>query len=518
VINKVLKPKVLRLIVAILLVLLVTLMVLPVTPVYAIADPDSPPQISAVFVYEDCLEDGDVGVLIDYYLDYAAIPSEVVTLSYLAVFVDVDGSTQLKTVAPYTFVDSGYGRGLVWIYFTAAEVDTYSIDQANEALYKVWLMGNPTVVSGWAGDPPKTIAGIDYWQDPGGGAVLSHGIYGVLYYADILELAWSLDMIEVTALGNRLTSTGESYFENVITNLRDMAPAAFAVSEIEPTIEELDYKTLFGVTMTDGPAPTGGTVTGSPIIFINSYTGIADAGSSNVKIIDAELTQEDDYWNLASLVITSTTDGLAPEGEIATITDFIAATDELQFAALSVAVNTGDTYTVAGSSHIVTITANGIFVLELSNGTAGTVTDGTGVVTGSPVDIVAGTNTITTTGIGTLTVDAELQDTTTAMEDVVAGTGFDLTNVATHFGMSRWFFSGMVWLIMSVIICAATYHSTPERGFGGTGAGKIVMIVFNICIIGGTLLGLLKPVVAVGMFLAFGTFTGYMLFFKGAHF
>ena len=72
----------------------------------------------------------------------------------------------------------------------------------------------------------------------------------------------------------------------------------------------------------------------------------ADAGSTDVKIIDAALTQADDYWNGARLIITETTDGLAPEGETAVITDFLAATDELQFAALTANVDAGDTFTV----------------------------------------------------------------------------------------------------------------------------------------------------------------------------
>ena len=84
----------------------------------------------------------------------------------------------------------------------------------------------------------------------------------------------------------------------------------------------------------------------STIITDTGFAGTADAGSSNVKIIDAELTQADDYWNLARLIIVTTDDHLAPEGETAVITDFLAATDELQFAALGAAVEAGDTYTI----------------------------------------------------------------------------------------------------------------------------------------------------------------------------
>ncbi len=424
--------KLLKCITVVVLFILVILPVLLATPVFAIADPDSPPSLDAVYVYEDLLEDGDVGILAEYYLDYdivtPVLPDETVTEAYLVAFIDTDGSTQLKTVAPYTYVYSGYGRGFAWIYFTAAEVTTYGIDQANEALHEVWLMGNPTIASGWAGDPPKTTAGVDYWQTTGDTAILL--ALRVLNCADILELAWALDMVEVTVMGNRLTSTGESYFVNVIQNLREMAPNAFSVSESEPTVEDLDYETTFGATAT-------GVIVGTPVTLTEGTNNENTSGAGDI-------------------------------------------------------------------------------IFELENGTVGTVTGA--VVTGTPVDIVAGTNTVTITGAGAIVVEVNLVDTTTSLDDIVAGTGFDLTDAATSFGMSRWMFSGIIWMILSVVICAAVYRNTPEGSFGSTGGGKVVIVIFDICIVGGMLLGLLKPVVAICMFLAFGVFTGYILFFRHANF
>ncbi len=82
------------------------------------------------------------------------------------------------------------------------------------------------------------------------------------------------------------------------------------------------------------------------IITNTGETSTADAGSTDVKIIDAALTQADDYWNGARLIIVTTTDTFAPQGETAIITDFLQATDELQFAALTAAVDAGDTFTI----------------------------------------------------------------------------------------------------------------------------------------------------------------------------
>jgi len=420
-----------------LLVLLViaVLVIIPAMPIFAIADPDSPPGINAVYVYENCLEDGDVGVLVDYYLDYGTTPNMTATDAYLCAFIDTDGSTQLETVAPYTFMNNGYEHGLIWIYFDADDATSYGLDSANQALHKIWLMGNPT--AGWAGDPPKTEAGIDDWQTTGDPSTLI--ALRVLYYADILELEWALDLIQETSVGSRLTDAGASYFTNVIQDLRTIAPACFSAGTVAPIYEDLDYSTSFGANMTG----ITGTVAGDPITFASGDTVV------NVTALGAE----------------------------------------------------------------------GTFLLVLNKGTEGTITDVTGTVTGSPVELVAGENTIVVTVIGTFTVSVALVDTQAGITSTVTGTAFDLSTIAADFGMTTAFFSGLVWMIITVVICAASFKAGTRSGaFSGGGSGKGVMIIFDICIIGGAVLGLLPMLVAWLLFIGFGFLTAYVIFYRSASF
>ena len=478
----------------------------------SIAQPDQPPQLNEINVYENVLEPGDLGMLAEYYIKYTVLPTETATEAYLVIFVDKDGVTQLKSVAPYTFVTSGYGLGCVWMYFSASEVTTYLLDSADIALYRVWICGNPTL--SWAGGtPPKVSVTIDSWSTIANPSTIV--ALKVLYYADILELDWGWDMIEPTPEGNKLTATGQSYFENVIPNLRTIAPACFSSGVVAPNLADIDYTTEFGAVMTDGT----GTVAGSPITFNSdeSARGTADAGTVTT-LVDGKLTQADDYWNGSGLVITSTTDGLAPQGETKLVTDFISANDRLVFGALTAAVDAGDTYSLGTVVNVTAIPGGGgTFTFELAQGTVGTMTNLTGTVTGSPVTLVAGVNTVTVTVIGTFTVNVVLRDTTSSMEDTVIGTGWDLTALATIFGMTRWWFSGVVWLIISVIICAAVFRVSPDQ-YGGMNAGKVLFPTFIVCIIGGILLGLLKPIVGIVLFISIaGFFVGYILFFRGAN-
>jgi hypothetical protein len=419
-----------------------------VSPVLAIPDPATPPQINAVYVYNDLLETGDTGILIDYFLDYDPAPgippppdNETAGESFLAIFIDTDGVTQLRAVAPYVYIQSGYERGLMWIYFSADDTTTYSITSANSALYRIWLMGNPTLT--WAGAPPKTVGTIDYWQ-PAGTSTPFLVALRVLALADSLELetSWgtpALDLIQATALGNKLTATGEEYFVNVIPQLRMIAPLAFSSSEENVVPEDIDYNTEFGAIMTDGT----GTVTGSPIDLV--------------------------------------------EG-----------------------VNSVD------------VTVIGTFTIELLKGTIGTVEDDTGAVTGSPVDLVFGTNTIIVPagGTGLLTVTVNLNNAVTEAESGVVGGIFDLTAVAAYFGMSRWMMSGMVWLAISIILCAGVYKidSDRESSYGGSGgSAKVVMLAFDVMLLLGMFLGMIHPIIGVLLFLGFSALIGYVFFFRQAN-
>jgi len=424
-----------------LVVMLVVVMVIAIPSLaYAIATPGSADKVTvkAVYVYEDCQEAGDLGVLIDYLLDYSPIttaPNETVSDSYMTVFIAADGTTQLKTVAPYPYYYRGYGRGLSWIHFTATEVSSYGLSSTNLASYKIWLTGNPALSwtqNGTACDPPKTVAGIDQWNTSGNTSVLL--ALRVLYYASELEKIWSgYDLIQQTPSGNKLTTDGESYFQNVIPNLRTIAPNCFSASSSTPTPESINYAQSFGATV------TGTNIVGSPVTLVEGANTVTSNGT-------------------------------------------------------------------------------GAFAITLNSGVSGTVTNNGGTVSGSPVSIVKGTNTVTVTSTGTLTVTVALQNTQSVLTATIAGTMFDLSDVATAFGMSTMMFSGLVWFALSLCICAALYKGTKTNVFGESSSGKIMLVVFDVCIIGGALLGLLSILVAALLFLVFGVFVGYIVFFRGASF
>ncbi len=515
--------------------LMLVIFAMPAIPVFAIAAPLAVPQVRNIFVYESVLETGDRGVLIDYYVNQAAAypiaTGETATQSYIFVFVEADGVTQRKAAAPYAWASNaryGYERGLVWIYFTAAEAATAPIiDSAFAASYRIWFQGNPGLT--WVPvTPPKTVGSGIVWQTTGDPHVII--AQRLLSLAAELELAWALDMVSTTALGTRLTTTGEDYFNNVIPNLRTIAPNVFAAGTISPTPVDLNYNTSFGATIVNGtgtgyPAPpTGltsglnnldathaGGVAGTFTLVLNKGTsGTADsiAGRGIVTGSPAPLRA-----GTNTIIVTPT----GANGEFTVTVALQNTQTKLRTPdTLATIVNgTGTGYPappttlVAGVNNL-TATGTGTFTLTLGGDTTGLAhsVGGGCTITSSPVKLVNGVNTIFVTVGGT-----------NAFTVTLSGSGFDLTVPAAVFGVSPLTFSGLVWLLLSIVICAAVYKTGSEQAeaYGGAGNGKVVMLVFQLCIIGGALLGLLHPIVAALLFICWGAFIGYVLFFRGAN-
>jgi hypothetical protein len=409
---------------AALLVVAMVIGVLRPVSVSAIADPTTAPAVNAVYGFT--FSDGSVGFLVDYTLNYAVLPTETATASYLVVFIDTDGTTQLRSVAPYAFHTLGYGRGTAWISFSAAEVATLNITSANITNYRVWLTGNPTLT--WATNPPKTIAGVDSWTTTSADGMLA---LRVLYYADSFELAWSIDMIQSTALGNRLTTTGESYFDNVITGLRTLAPDAYANTSVLPGQNGIDYTTSFGA------VAAGAIISGSPVTM-----------TSGINTLNA--------------------------------------------------------------------TGTGVFTITLANGTTGNITNGTGNMSSYPEDLTAGTNTVTVTANGTLIARVALVNTQTLMDTSTSGTGLDASPTAALFGIPTGAMTTFIWVIFGVVVAAAAAFGITRSDIPstGSGVGGAATLVFGIWIVGGGLIGVVDTTFIAGILMACGAYVGYILFFK----
>ena len=227
------------------------------SPVLAIGAPDDL-QINSVYVFRHCFETDDQLYLVEYFVDYDIDadpltddnPDENITEAYLGRLID--GVDELGAVAPYAYYDLGYDAGIFAIYFSASDPNLPTWNGA----YTMKLMGNPTL--DWDAAIPETSVGVfDLWSSSTGIVDTQNELAArILYIADQLELAWSINMVDSTGTGSYLSNYGEAYFTNAISNIQAMAPKAFAGSTTQPQWEYKESTTDYAEDRADSVTDT----------------------------------------------------------------------------------------------------------------------------------------------------------------------------------------------------------------------------------------------------------------------
>lgn len=221
----------------------------------AIANPNSI-IINQVRAYRDVEVDGDLLVIVRYDISYTTLPTETVQEAYIARFLD--GATQLATTAPYAFVipNSGYDLGLFGFYFSTEPIPATG--------FEVSLQGNPSLFPSSTGNKAVN-SGIEFRS----GTLL---VVDMRLQAQVLEGVWkstdpTIDIVEGTTEGLRLTTDGEEYFTNSIPNIRDAAGAIFQSNIRQPVIQEDTFTNSYANQIRDYWEGTS---------FDNAFVGLAD--------------------------------------------------------------------------------------------------------------------------------------------------------------------------------------------------------------------------------------------------
>ncbi len=201
-----------------------------VTIARAITDADTFTIVDAN-AYSGALEAGDLLLVIHYDIGYdSCCPSETANQAFLGSYYDVSASNPIRSEAPYVFVNSGYGQGVMGIYFDGSDVAALGIACEDGDLARI--SGNPSVFPA----PQvldKTIT-CRATSDPDD--ELDTDISAI---ADLLDQRAEWAGVGLIS-GGFLTDNGEDYFENAILNLRIMAPDLFQGSFETPDFIEDD--------------------------------------------------------------------------------------------------------------------------------------------------------------------------------------------------------------------------------------------------------------------------------------
>jgi hypothetical protein len=283
-------------------------------PINAISSYPTSNSIYSVNVFENCLELGDMAFSTDFIWSYPSTALPIETATQVLNIRLMQGATQIRSVAPYSFFNNGFNRGLVWMYFTADQVTSYSLTWSG--VYTMRLDGNPT--ASWSGLVPTASAlssSSFSWRTSTtlGQTQLLFEPY-LLIEADSIQKAWNntnyILLSNTAQNGTKLTIIGDTYFSSIIPNIKTLAPNIFLSTQLIPEYREvpitpgatasvyaLDIQGITYLSTTD----TASFTTNSPTI-----SGIGTAWTTNMENGQIKFNT-DKIWYKISKVVNPTT-------------------------------------------------------------------------------------------------------------------------------------------------------------------------------------------------------------------
>ena len=233
-------------------------------PALALDKPDST-VIDYTHAYQHILETGDMGFLIGYHVNYTSTPLPTEPASSTIIIRLLDGVTELGNTQPYAYYNRGYGGGIAWLYFSAAQVTaksmSWGVNGATVLTYTTGLIGNPFLT--WTGGAPSITSPITSASSTTTIAATKLEIASEVLATGLrLGGEWSAQLVVNKGIGQYLsdqaTSTianGESYFPYAIPNLRNIAPSVFlsqSTAVVYPTVEAGHIAQLYHGAFTHG--------------------------------------------------------------------------------------------------------------------------------------------------------------------------------------------------------------------------------------------------------------------------
>ena len=241
-------------------------------------------EVSRVEAYQNYVETGDQLYLVSFEATYT--PCNTAPAGYnvedIFLFRLMNGGTQIavNTAYPYNgdgtdYCAGGFDVGVMSVYFSASDVTNLGMGWGAATNYYVQFTGNP--IFAWtAGTPPQVNHSVDSWFDDD---VPDRFSARIRYIASQVEVDWGDDLIDGPSGQQTLTNDGEEYFTNSIPNLKVVCPDIFGATYIEAGFEDSEY-------ISDGWA--GGDTTDRLIYGANwaaqSFTATADYTINRVEV------------------------------------------------------------------------------------------------------------------------------------------------------------------------------------------------------------------------------------------
>lgn len=406
-------------------------------------------ELQRVEAYEGYLEEGDQLYIAIYDCTYAANPAGY-DISDLFLFRLMNSGTQLEvnTAYPYNGDGTNYGglgfdNGVASIYLDASTVSTLGMGFGAATNYYIQLTGNP-IFTWAAGTPPQINHSVDAWFEED---IPDRLTARMRFIAAQIEVDWEDDLIGGPNGQQTFTNDGEEYFTNSIYNLRIVCPELFSATFIEADFSDKDY-------ISDGYA--GGDTTDRAVWGNNyrsqSFTASRDYNIDRVEVKLRALGTPQDV----SVYITPAVGGSPNMASILAQGTITGVTDTYRKGVwYECSLEDGADLT-AGNNYCIVLaspTSNGTNCANWRINPVGTYAEGNEANS-------ANAGATWTLGNGDYMFITKAEDSYSGSEsqkreDRLIGTPFDMTNLATQWGMTRLEMSTAIWVLLSFVFSIA---------------------------------------------------------------
>lgn len=193
-------------------------------PVYAVnIDLPDVQTIDKIEVYNDALGEDDSQLwLVSFRCEYSTNTTSFdISKAYMFVLKETATGNVVGVTTAYPYYNDGYDYGIVSFEYEPADALTWSGN------YTLYFYGNPAL-DWFGGTAPSVNSNAITWLDEGSVVDAQERLTTRLrYIASTLKTSWSADLVGTSSTGTVLTLSGEDYFTNSISNLRDICPDLF---------------------------------------------------------------------------------------------------------------------------------------------------------------------------------------------------------------------------------------------------------------------------------------------------
>jgi hypothetical protein len=216
----------------------ITASILLISPVFAsIPQPDSSPTINFTHVNRNLILTGDVAVTGEYNIPYASLPAVNADQAFYIRLIDLDGTTEIGSVTPYVYFNSGYGHGAFMLYFATGFTwgTNYTIRVSENPSQFALPVNYDFVIN--AADFFTGSDTTDAQQADLGSQVLK--------IAADLQTHYPSYTFSQTIPGRTVLAspTGETYFSNAMPGLQTMCPDIFLIQLEYPDVTSTNWTT-----------------------------------------------------------------------------------------------------------------------------------------------------------------------------------------------------------------------------------------------------------------------------------